>query len=359
MRSLEWATSERNLASLWRRCRSSASEAPSRASETCDASDSSESTSSRGMPERRAEHEQAARLVAHGERQEEKGLARVEAQLAPHLLGNAPSESWPARDGGLAQPGDRRPSTAAIRPRLPDEAATCALVAPDQDETDAHRLLDEGARRPRWQPRAPARARRRRPARRPRACSASSRAAARSSWRTRPTMRATTSRKRTAEAKMSTSRSVSPNACQTRTPGAIRHAPVSSVEPHRGQPRAGLERGLLERPHRGVQRGRAPEQVEGDPADVVAELVVVRPREQRVVVRGVDGEQARRCCRRGGRRPARASRCRPRGGSRRREAGCRRADRRPTRPSRARSGRRGGCSGRRGRPTRAARCRPR
>jgi hypothetical protein len=35
----------------------------------------------------------------------------------------------------------------------------------------------------------------------------------------------------------------------------------------------------------------APEEVERDPAHVVAELVVVRAREQRIVVRRVDGEE--------------------------------------------------------------------
>ena len=104
-------------------------------------------------------------------------------------------------------------------------------------------------------------------------------------------MRATTSRKRTAEARIRTSLSVSPNACQARMPGAMRQAPASSAETERGEPRAGLERGLLERPHRRVKRRGAPEEVVGDPADVVAELVVVGVREQRVRVGGVDGEQ--------------------------------------------------------------------
>ena len=48
MRSLEWATSDRKRASLWRRCKSSASEAPSTASDTCEASETRESTSSGG-----------------------------------------------------------------------------------------------------------------------------------------------------------------------------------------------------------------------------------------------------------------------------------------------------------------------
>src|SRR5919199_630336 len=46
MRSLECATSDRKRASLWRRWRSPASDAPSTASETCVASASSESTCS-------------------------------------------------------------------------------------------------------------------------------------------------------------------------------------------------------------------------------------------------------------------------------------------------------------------------
>ena len=54
---------------------------------------------------------------------------------------------------------------------------------------------------------------------------------------------------------------------------------------------AGLVRRFLERAHGGVECGRAPEQVVGDPAHVVAELVVVRVREQRVRVGRVHGEQ--------------------------------------------------------------------
>ena len=78
------------------------------------------------------------------------------------------------------------------------------------------------------------------------------------------------------------------------------------AEAERGETRARLVRRLLERAHRRVERGCAPEQVVGDPADVVAQLVVVRVGEERVGVGGVDGEQRRRCCRPGGRRPARA-----------------------------------------------------
>ena len=106
-------------------------------------------------------------------------------------------------------------------------------------------------------------------------------------------------------------------------------------EAKRREARARLERRLFERPHRRVERGGAPEQVVRDPADVVDQLVVVRVGEQRVRVGRVDGEQARRCCRSGDRRPARAFPCRRRAGSRRREAGCLRADRRRIQPSRA------------------------
>ena len=292
MRSLEWATSERNRASLWRRCRSSASEAPSRASDTCEASDSSESTSSRGMRDWRAEDEQAARLVADrqsGRRSTSWPL--VEAELAPHVLGHAASAEL------LAGPADSRsqalapPSRAASRRSSPEEAATSVPSLARAGRGGRRPGARRGRGRPRSLPRCtcsrPAAATSSTPARR----SASSREAARSSWRTRPTMRATTSRKRTAEATISTSRSVSPNACQTRMPGAIRHARGEQREAQWRQPGAGLERGLLERAHRRVQRGRAPEQVEGDPADVVAQLVVVRAREQRVGVGRVDGEQ--------------------------------------------------------------------
>ena len=169
-------------------------------------------------------------------------------------------------------------------------------------------------------------------------------------------MRLTTSRNSTADATMSTSLSVSPDDWQKRMPGAIRQAPASS-EPKRGEPRARIERGLLERPHRRMERGGAPEQVVRDPADVVAQLVVVGVREQRVVVRGVDSEKRDDAgdeeVEGGARLPGRR-----RAGSPRRGGGCLRAGRRRRRPSRAASGPRDGCSARRGRPRRAGRCRP-
>ena len=64
-------------------------------------------------------------------------------------------------------------------------------------------------------------------------------------------------------------------------------------ETGRRQPRRGLRGRLLERPHRRMQRGRAPEHVVGDPARVVDELVVVRLVEQRVRVGRVGREQRR------------------------------------------------------------------
>ena len=63
-------------------------------------------------------------------------------------------------------------------------------------------------------------------------------------------------------------------------------------EPERRESCPRLDRGLLERPHRRVERGRTPEEVVRDPADVVDQLVVVRVRQQGVGVRRIDGQQA-------------------------------------------------------------------
>ena len=282
------------------------------------------------------------------------------AELLAHILGQTrePQTCWVGA-GGLAQPAlgvlRDRPSAVVLRTRRRRPAPS----AVEQDEPDARRSLRRGHGPPRSRPRSPARGRRRRRARRPR-CAQRQLARSRHAppgERGRPCARRRAGRG-AAEATISTSLSESPNACQARIAGRDQAGAREQPEPERRQARPGLERRLLERAHRGVEGGRAPEQVVGDPADVVAQLVVVGVREQRVGVGGVHGEQARRCSRRGDRRPGRAFPCRPRGGSRRRGAGCRRADRRPRRPSRASSARRGGCSERRGRPTRAGRCRP-
>ena len=70
-------------------------------------------------------------------------------------------------------------------------------------------------------------------------------------------------------------------------PGAIRQARAEQGEPERRQWCARIGGRLLERPHRRVQRSRAPEEVVEDPAGVVDQLVVVRVLEERVVVGGV------------------------------------------------------------------------
>ena len=125
MRSLEWATSERNRASLSRRWRSSASDAPSTASETCEASDSSESTSSRGTRRRRAEDEQAARLVADGERQEEHRACLVEAQLARARPRGSPRPAVLLRRRRRTRGATGQASIESGHPPSPsDEAAT-------------------------------------------------------------------------------------------------------------------------------------------------------------------------------------------------------------------------------------------
>ena len=231
----------------------------------------------------------------------------------------------------------------------------CAVVG---DENETHgalaaeqrlRRMDGGAAHAV----APARATSSTPACR----SASSRAACRSSWRTSPAMRATTSRNRIAEATMTTRTSGLPNSSAKRMPGAIRHAMREQAQPQRRQTRADVRRRLLEGAHRRVQRGCAPQDVVGDPADVEAELMVVGVRRAARRCTRSRRRAARRCWRRAGRRPARACRRRPRAGSPRRGAGCLRADRRSRRPWRAARARRDGCSARRGSPRRGARTR--
>ena len=118
--------------------------------------------------------------------------------------------------------------------------------------------------------------------------------------------------------------------------GAISDAPVSRARRARvSRASRRLADRLVELRHRRVQRGGAPQQQVGDPAEVEQQLVVERFVEDHHAVDEVGDEQ--RDDARGQqveRRPA-ADRCRARGGSRRRAGGCRRADRRPTRASAA------------------------
>ena len=231
MRSLECATSERNRASLWRRWRSSASEAPSTASDTCEASDSSESTSSRGIGDCVQQDEQAARLVADGERQEEHDVA-----LGRGGAGSGrPRAALEMRSCWIVLPDSRsqplrvlREHPARRRPRRTRRRRRCRLRSAGRGELLAGLpgQGDDGRDRGLVRPdRDPAAATRSTPAPR----RASSRDAARSSWRTRPAMRATTSRKRTAEAAISTSRPGRRAPARSGCPGAIRHARASSA----------------------------------------------------------------------------------------------------------------------------------
>jgi hypothetical protein len=59
----------------------------------------------------------------------------------------------------------------------------------------------------------------------------------------------------------------------------------------RGEARVAVRRGPLELGHRGMQRRRAPQQVEADPADVEPHLAVVRAREGDDAVREVGRQQ--------------------------------------------------------------------
>ena len=121
--------------------------------------------------------------------------------------------------------------------------------------------------------------------------SASSRAACRSSWRTSPAMRETTRRNRIAEATMTTSTSGLPNLFRKADAGSDQARDGEEAEPQRSQTRPDVRRRLVESTHRGVERGCAPQDVVGDPADVEAELMVVAVDEQGVGVRAVDDEQ--------------------------------------------------------------------
>ena len=294
MRSLEWATSERKRASLWRRWRSSASDAPSTASETCEASASSESTSSRGTTTGEQSDEQAAHRVADRERQEEHGVPAVEAKLAANVARAASRGRDPLRS---AFPTCSQEPVGRLRERpfavLAGRGGDGRAVGVQRDEADVRAAVStrrlDGRDRGLVDLLAPGRA----DELDTRARAAPARAsAARSSWRTRPAMRATTRRKRTAEATIRTRTSGLPIAWKKRIARRDQARGGEQGEAERGQARARLERRLLERPHRRVQRRGAPEEVEGDPADVVDQLVVVRALEQRVVVRRVDREEA-------------------------------------------------------------------
>ena len=101
-------------------------------------------------------------------------------------------------------------------PRRVEQRAILAAVGRCHDHRArrARRVRDErppraraAGERPRSLPRRPARVRPPRRAGRPHSCSASSRDAARSSWRTRPAIRATTSRNSAADATISTTTS--------------------------------------------------------------------------------------------------------------------------------------------------------
>ena len=73
--------------------------------------------------------------------------------------------------------------------------------------------------------------------------------------------------------------------------GRNQAGPGEESEADWGQPRTRVQRGLFERAHGRMKRGCSPEEVVGDPADVVDELVVVGVGEQRERVGGVDREQ--------------------------------------------------------------------
>ena len=168
MRSLECATSERKRASLWRRWRSSAREAPSTASETWEASDSRESTSSRGEASVRT-RARATRAPRPGQ----TGAAGVpmpvlggEAVLAPlRAPWRAQSAAWTSWTS--AEPRRASPSRAASRPRS-GRGGDDRAFSFEQDEPHACRAARRARGRPRRRPRSPARGRRRRRARRPR-----------------------------------------------------------------------------------------------------------------------------------------------------------------------------------------------
>ena len=230
IRSLEWATSERKRASLFRRWRSSASDAPSTASETCEASDSSESTSSRGIASRRRDDEQR-RASRRGRRAAgaERAAGRRRAELA-----RASTRAGCRATAG----GRRRDSRSQPGGVLGSGHSPCAS---SDDASDHRRSSRAGARGGRWRL-ADQRAG---PRRSPRRCTWSRPAAATSSTpalaqrelaRGRPLLladetghAATTSRKSTADATITTSTSGLSSSCAKRMPGAIRQAPASSA----------------------------------------------------------------------------------------------------------------------------------
>ena len=94
---------------------------------------------------------------------------------------------------------------------------------------------------------------------RPACRSASSRAVARSSCRTSPAIRSTTSRNRIAEAPITTSRSVLPELLDEVDPRRDQAREREQREARRRESDSGVGRRLLEAPHRRVECRRAPE----------------------------------------------------------------------------------------------------
>ena len=241
------------------------------------------------MRDRRAQDEQAACLVTNRERQNQHGVALMKVKLVLHVLGQSRERDLLSRPGGLAEPAVgvlRHMPFALVAGRGGDN---CALSV-QQDETDCRRPPDESQdRRDRSFVDLLTTACRDELDARPSQCQL---ARCRSLLLTHQTDHAGHDEKEQQRRRHDqhedvrvVERLVEPDAGRDQT--GSREQP----EPEWGEARARLVRRLLERAHRGVERGGAPEQVVDDPAHVVAQLVVVRVGEQRVGVGGVDGEQ--------------------------------------------------------------------
>ena len=288
MRSLECWTSEPKRASLVRRWTSSVSAALSSASETSVASAARLLCSARGI--RFSPAIASSPCVSP---RTESGSRRVDADVA----GTRSSTS------ALA---DRRRG----EPDAPLRSSSAAAVAgvtghAAASSPSATRTRSPSARQSRAATSSPASARAAPSAAwqmsarlvaatrsAPTALRIRSRATERSCWRTSPAMRATTRPNRMIAATLTTKRS-SPSSmtCSSAITGAISEAQVSITS------RSGVSRGSRSGAarsssrHRRVQRRRAPQQVEADPADVEPHLAVVGAREGDQAVGEVGREQ--------------------------------------------------------------------
>ena len=288
IRSLEWATSERKRASLFWRWRFSASEAASSASDTCEASASSEPKRSLDTGSGQSNTSAPCSTSWAARR------TRSASSTAPSTSA-ASTDDWSVTisTGPEARAARREPVGVVVR-QLPGAATArccdaCAVLVPE-DETHLGRLTDQLARRSddcvvdilvtAGGDEHDARLAKRRLAGSGALLLADEARHARHDEQEQDRRRRDDHEQVDAADVLG---EVDPRSDQAgerkqREARRVRRARASGV-------------GCSSAPHRRVKRSGAPQHEVGDPADVVDELVVVGPGEQRVVVGAVRGEQ--------------------------------------------------------------------